>query len=76
MDIERKGHVWNKVAYESNLILCKTPQGIAEECKGIIELMSLGGGFLMGTACIDPGTPVENLRAIISASKKFGKYRG
>jgi hypothetical protein len=66
--------VWIKVAYESNPILCKTPQGIAEECKGIIELMSPGGGFIMGTACIDLGTPVENLRAIISASKKFGNY--
>lgn len=72
-DVFAPKHVWIKVAYESNPILCNTPQRIEKECKSIIELMSPGGGFIMGTACVDPRTPVQNIHALINATKKFNK---
>jgi len=37
--------------------------------------MAPGGGFIMGTACLDWRTPEENIRAFIKASKKYGKMR-
>jgi len=68
-------HVWIRVAYEASLMLNQTPQEIEKECKRIIEIMAPGGGFIMGTACLDWRTPEENIRTFIRASKKYGEYR-
>jgi len=62
--------VWVKVAYESSLMLNNAPQIVEEECERIIETMSPGGGFIMGTACLDWRTPEQNIRALIRATRK------
>jgi len=66
--------VWIQTAYEASLMLNQTPEEIEKECKRIIEIMAPGGGFIMGTACLDWRTPEENIRTFIKASKKYGKY--
>jgi len=67
--------IWIKTAYEASLMLTQTPQEIEKECKRIIEIMAPGGGFIMGTACLDWRTPEENIRMFIKASKKYGSAR-
>jgi len=67
--------VWINVAYEASLLLDQTPQEVERECKRIIDIMAPGGGFIMGTACLDWRTPPENVHAFIEASKRHGKYR-
>jgi len=62
--------VWMKVAYESSPMLNNAPKKIEEECKRIIGIMSPGGGFIMGTACLDWRTPERNIRAFVRATKK------
>jgi len=66
---------WIKVAYEASLMLTQTPAEVEKECRRIMEIMAPGGGFIMGTACLDWKTPEENIRTLIDASKKYGKYK-
>jgi len=62
--------IWIKVAYESSPMLNNAPQIIEEECERMIDSMSPGGGFIMGTACLDWRTPERNIRALIRAIEK------
>jgi len=66
--------VWIRVAYEASLLLNQTPADIEKNCEKIMEIMAPGSGFIMSTACIDWGTPEENIHAFIDASRKYGKY--
>jgi len=65
---------WMNVAFEASTMLNQTPSGIEKECKRIMDIMAPGGGFIMGTACLDWRTPEENVHAFIRASKKYGTY--
>ena len=66
--------VWIRVAYEASPMLNQTPTEIEKECKRIIDIMAPGGGFVMGTACLDWRTPEENIQTFTKASKKYGEY--
>lgn len=66
--------VWINVAYEATLMLTQTPQEVEKECKRIIEIMAPGGGFIMGTGCLDWRTPAENIRKLIETTRKHGKH--
>jgi len=61
---------WIKVAYESSPMLNNTPHEVEEECDRIIGVMSPGGGFIMGTACLDWRTPDRNIRTFVHTSKQ------
>lgn len=62
--------VWVKVAYESSPMLNNAPQIVEEECERIIDTMSPGGGFIMGTACLDWRTPEKNIRSFVRRTKQ------
>lgn len=66
---------WINVAYEASLMLSQSTLEIDRECRRIIETMAPGGGFIMGTACLDWRTPEENIRTFIKASNQYRKYR-
>ena len=47
---------------------------VKEYCRKLIETCAPGGGFILaGGAQVDQGNP-ENLRALLEASKEYGKY--
>ncbi len=57
------------------VLLMKTPAEIEEATRIIIEKAGRHGKFAMSPAISMPGnTPPENLKAMIEAAKKYGKY--
>ena len=53
-----------------NLLLKGTPQEVLAECKRCISIAALGGGYLLSSAGgLAPGTPRENLKAMIDSVK-------
>jgi len=53
-----------------NLLLRGTPQQVLRECKRCISIASPSGGYLLSSAGgLAPGTPRENLKAIIDSVK-------
>lgn len=56
-------------------LLMKTPDEIEKETRDIIKKAGAYGKFVMSPAINMPGrTPPENLRAMIEAAKKYGRY--
>ncbi|MEM2103724.1 MAG: uroporphyrinogen decarboxylase family protein [Candidatus Bathyarchaeia archaeon] len=58
----------------SSLLTVGNPHEVTNYVKKLIEICSEGGGFvIMNGAVIDEAKP-ENVKAMIEAAKKFGKY--
>jgi uroporphyrinogen-III decarboxylase len=54
-----------------------TPQEVTEHCREAIELLApqcAGGFVLMDGHNVAPGTPVENLNAMMAAAERYGRY--
>jgi uroporphyrinogen decarboxylase len=52
-----------------------TPQQVEYEANKCIREAAEGGQFMLSTACdLSPGTPPENIRALINAGKKYGTF--
>lgn len=57
------------------VLLKGTPEQVDAEVKACIEAGALGGGFILGTQDSTlAGTPFENLRALVEAGRKYGRY--
>jgi len=53
-----------------NLLLKGTLQQVLAECKRCISIAAPGGGYLLSSAGgLAPGTPMENLKAMIDSVK-------
>jgi len=57
------------------VMLKQSPKQVMEESRRAIEAAGPGGGFILSTGdqCARD-TPFENIRAMVKASKKFGRY--
>jgi uroporphyrinogen decarboxylase len=70
-----KERIDRKVCLIGNLdpagtILRGTPEEVRRESRRCLEQAGRGGGFILGTGCFVPAdSPVENLRAMVEASK-------
>ncbi|MBM3702175.1 MAG: hypothetical protein FJW63_04140 [Actinobacteria bacterium] len=59
----------------TGVMLMQGPDIIDEECRSIIEKAAQGGGLILSSGCdIPPGTPLENVRAMVMAAQKYGSY--
>ena len=53
-----------------------TPVSIRERCREIIEILAIGGGFILSPGCALPiDTPAENVKAMVDAAKEYGVYK-
>lgn len=60
---------------QTRTILTGTPNDVENEVKDAIDNASEGGGFIVFTGCELPtNTPLENIRAMSGAVKKYGEY--
>jgi uroporphyrinogen decarboxylase len=52
-----------------------TPELVAEKCREAIDILSPGGGFILGPGCALPATtPDENIFAMIDTAKSYFPY--
>jgi len=70
-----KGHTVVMGGIPVSLMVSGTPEKIEEHVKKIIDAVKPEGGFILAPAAELPrGTPVENVRALINAVEKYGRY--
>lgn len=80
-DIEKlRKETLNRIALLGNLdtaSLCSdTPSDIKEKCKELFQVMMPASGFLLSSGCSMSGnTKLENVQAMVEASKEFGEYK-
>lgn len=60
----------------TTLLIGGTPAEIDEYLKNLLERVKPGGGFILGATVANApeNTPLENLKAVIDAVEKYGKY--
>jgi len=59
---------------DPQLILNGPPSRIIEAARHVIEAIAPHGGFILQDgANICPGTPIENMRAMLTAAEEYGK---
>jgi hypothetical protein len=70
------GHTCVMGGIPPSLLLQETPDGIMEYVKSLLEGVKPGGGFILapGVADIPKETPSENLKALIEAVERYGRY--
>jgi uroporphyrinogen decarboxylase len=52
-----------------------SPQQVADFTRRIIDVAAPGGGLILGSSnCILPGTPPENLLAMVQTAREYGQY--
>jgi len=63
--------------HTTDVMLRGTPQQVLEAARQAIEAAGAGGGFILSTGdqC-GRDTPDENIRALIAAAERYGRYEG
>ena len=60
----------------SSLLIHGSPNDVEKECKKLIDGCAEGGGFILGTECETPyNAKMENMKAMVEFTKKYGQYR-
>ncbi len=76
--VEAKKRVGNKVILMGNLnptelLLTGTPKDVEEASRICIESVGGDGRYILSSGCeIPPHAPLENIRAMVTATKKYG----
>jgi hypothetical protein len=61
----------------SAMLVYGTPDDVDAYCKDLIDYCAPGGGFFLGGECEVPwDSKVENIRAMMDAAEKYGRYYG
>ena len=56
-------------------LLTGSSEEVINECKLLIEKTAKGGRFILGAGCaVNPDSLPDNLKAMVEASKRFGRY--
>jgi hypothetical protein len=58
----------------SSLLKLGTPEEMKECCKGLIDKVGKGGGFLLSNGAFFDHAKPENIKAMIDYSKEYGTY--
>jgi|Deesub1362A_J573_1020465.scaffolds.fasta_scaffold00145_58 MtaA/CmuA family methyltransferase len=59
----------------AGVLLYGTPKDVEEECKRVIQIAGSGSGLILGSGCdVALETPPENIKAMVQAAEKFGRY--
>jgi MtaA/CmuA family methyltransferase len=60
---------------DTGLLTQGTPDQVEEACRELIEICQPGGGFILGPGCALPSeTPADNVRALVEAAERYGRY--
>jgi len=52
-----------------------TPEEVMNEARGLVEKAAKGGRFILGSGCdVAPDSLPKNVKAMVEASKRFGRY--
>ncbi len=69
------GHMCIKGNVSSTLLALGTPDEVEKEARNLIDDLAPGGGFILASGCEVPmDAPLENVRALINAARKYGQY--
>ncbi len=69
------GHMCIKGNVSSTLLSLGTPAEVEREARDLIDDLAPGGGFILASGCEVPmDAPLENVRALIDAARKYGHY--
>ncbi|MGD0152817.1 MAG: uroporphyrinogen decarboxylase family protein [Thermacetogeniaceae bacterium] len=61
----------------SNILFLGTPEEVEEHIKRVIESLPYQTGAILQPGCgLSPNFPLENLKAMIEAARKYGSYAG
>lgn len=81
VDLEyAKGEIGKSVCIEGNVnpnrvLLTGKPEDVEMKAKECITKASQGGGFILSSGCEVPlDAPLENIKAMVLAAKKYGRY--
>jgi uroporphyrinogen decarboxylase len=75
-----KDMIGERVCIQGNIdpvgiLLNGKPSDIERKARECIEKAAKGGGFILSSGCEVPlNTPFENVKAMVSAAKKYGQY--
>jgi uroporphyrinogen decarboxylase len=65
---------WGTLGTQSTLPF-GTPEEVAETCHSRIEIVGAGGGLLLSPShVLEPEVPFENIEAMVSAARRYGRY--
>jgi hypothetical protein len=59
----------------SSLIVTGADAEVKEYCRKLIENCAGGGGYILAAGCVPDDPKLENLRAMVSAVREYGRYR-
>jgi hypothetical protein len=59
----------------SSLLITGFPTDVKEHCRRLIEICGKGGGYILGAGVTTENPKLENLRAMIEATREYGVYR-
>lgn len=69
------GHMCVKGNVSSTLLALGTAGEVESESRRLIDDLATGGGFILASGCEVPiDAPLENVRALIDAARKYGAY--
>ena len=69
------GHMCIKGNISSTLLSLGTPDEVEREARNLIDDLAPGGGFILSSGCEVPmDAPLENVKALIKAARKYGVY--
>jgi uroporphyrinogen-III decarboxylase len=69
------GHMCVKGNVSSTLLSLGSADEVEREARNLIEDLAPGGGFILASGCEVPiDAPLENVKALIGAAKKYGHY--
>jgi hypothetical protein len=59
----------------SSLIVTGGPAAVKDCCRKLIETCGKGGGYILSAGCVADNPKMENLQAMVAATKEYGRYR-
>jgi hypothetical protein len=68
------GHCLAGGMLPSVLQTCSVQQ-VTDECRNLIEVVGRDGGYIMGHSTVLDEAKIENVKAMIDATRKYGVYR-
>jgi uroporphyrinogen decarboxylase len=59
----------------TELLLTGTPEAVEDAARGCIKAVGQDGRYILSSGCeVPPLAPLENIRAMVTAAKKYGQY--
>lgn len=59
----------------TSLLCTSTPEKVKRYCKGLIETVGPGGGYILAPGAFAEQTRIENANAMLEAAKEYGVYK-